>query len=185
MRISYVFMALIALGSGLLLLGLLGFRFNISSSLPPGVYRVVAEPATRGSVVHVCLPVEVAEFARRRGYLGPGSCAAGVRPLGKIVVAIEGDVVALSRDGIRVNGEAMPNSVTVSKDSRGRHLPHFPWGVHRLRRGELWLFSPYHRGAYDSRYFGPVRTAQVVSVLRPIWSHDSRARERWLAKLAE
>lgn len=137
MKISYVLGAQLGLGSGLLLLGLLGFRFNLSSSLPPGVYRVVAEPAMRGSVVQLCLPIDVAEFARRRGYLGPGSCAGGVRPLGKVVVAIEGDIVVLSRDQIRVNGEAIPNSVTVSNDSRGRRLPHFPWGVHRLRRGEL------------------------------------------------
>lgn len=176
MKGTFVFASLIALAIVVLALGLLGFRFNLSRSLPLGVYRTTPEPPARGSVVQVCLPLGAAEFARRRGYLGPGSCPGNVRPLGKLVLAVGGDVVTLSRDEIRVSGEAVPNSSTVSEDSRGRRLPHFPWGVHRLRRGELWLFSPYHRSAYDSRYFGPVHQSQVVSVLRPLWgeAHESR-----------
>jgi type IV secretory pathway protease TraF len=47
-------------------------------------------------------------------------------------------------------------------------LPHYPWGEHKLATGELWLHSPYHRSAYDSRYFGPVQDSTVVSVLRPV-----------------
>lgn len=168
MKMSYVLVFLIGLAAVILLLGLLGFRFNLSTSLPLGVYRVTSDLATRGSIVHVCLPADVAEFARGRGYLGPGSCAGGVRPVGKIVFATEGDVVTLSRNEIRVNGEPVPESATASRDSRGQLLPHYPWGTHRLGKDEIWLFSPYHRSAYDSRYFGPVRRSDVVSVLRPV-----------------
>lgn len=167
MKISHAFVALIGLGAGLLLLGLLGFRFNLSSSLPLGVYRVVAERPMRGSVVQVCLTRDVAEFARRRGYLGPGACPGNVRPLGKLVLAVAGDIVTLTRDEIRVNGVVVPNSSTVPEDGRGRPLPHHEWGDRRLGQHELWLFSPRFN-AYDSRHFGPVRQVDVVSVLRPV-----------------
>lgn len=165
---------LVSLGSVTVILGLLGFRFNVSTSLPRGIYRVTFDAATRGSVVYICPSRDVARFARARGYLGPGSCPGDVRPLGKLVLAVTGDVVTVSQDEIRLNGRAVPHSQTVLEDRRGRPLPHYPWGTHRLRANELWLFSPYDRSAYDSRYFGPVKTPQVVSVLRPIWPRHGR-----------
>lgn len=158
----------ITLASAIALLGLLGFRFNLSPSLPIGVYRVTSEPPVPGSVVHACLPRDVAEFARARGYLGPGSCAGNTRPIGKVVLATAGDVVTVSRDGLEVNGVPVPDSRTAPEDSRGRPLPHHAWGEHRLGRDELWLFSASHQNAYDSRYFGPLRKSDVISVLRPV-----------------
>ena len=151
-----------------LLLGVLGFRFNVTPSLPVGVYRVISDPPVPGSIVHACLPREVTGFARSRGYLGPGSCPGNVRPVGKVVLAVGGDVVTTTRDEIRVNGVPVPDSRTASEDSRGRPLPHPPWGDHPLRPDELWLFSPGVQNGYDSRYFGPVRTSHVISVLRPM-----------------
>lgn len=164
-------LALAALASVIVIVGIIGFRFNVSSSLPPGVYLVISDPPSRGSIVHVCLARREAELARARGYLGPGSCPGDVRPLGKVVLAVAGDVVTLGRDHIRVNGTVVPNSATASEDSQGRPLPHYPWGDHRLGADEFWLFSP--RGnAYDSRYFGPVKSSQLISVLRPLWTES-------------
>jgi conjugative transfer signal peptidase TraF len=146
-----------------------GLRFNLTASLPLGIYRVSSDPPTRGSIVQVCLDSATAHFAQARGYLGRGACKGGVRPLGKIVLAIEGDVVTHEQERILVNGDGIPNSETVLEDSRGRALPHHAWGEHRIGKGELWLFSPYHRNSYDSRYFGPVERSQVISALRPLW----------------
>jgi conjugative transfer signal peptidase TraF len=174
MRLARTHQVLLAIGAVIALLGILGFRFNLTRSLPPGVYRVTPEAAVRGAIVNVCLPREVAEFAKARGYLGPGSCDGGVRPLRKAVLALEGDVVTLRLEGIRVNGAAVPRSATVPRDSRGRPLPHYPCGEYRLEAGELWLFSPYRPNAYDSRYFGPVKLERVVSVLKPVWTWGFR-----------
>lgn len=160
---------LVGLGLAISLLGVLGFRFNLTESLAVGVYRVTSTSPTRGAIVKVCLPWRVAEFARERGYLGPGRCPGRVRPMGKVVLATQGDVVRLEPEGIRVNGEVVANSPTTMQDRHGRPVPHHPWGVYRLRPGEFWLFSE-HRSAYDSRYFGPVHKADVVAVLRPVWT---------------
>jgi conjugative transfer signal peptidase TraF len=174
-RLPRTHAALLGLGGTIAVLGLLGFRFNLTRSLPLGVYRTTAAAVARGSIVHVCLPGEAAEFARERGYLGPGSCASGVRPLGKMVLALGGDVLTLQPAGIQVNGVTVPHSATVERDSRGRALPHHPWGEYRLQPGELWLFSPCRANAYDSRYFGPVRTDWVVSGLKPVWTWRGRS----------
>lgn len=169
MKVQHVVPGLAALGSVIVILGMLGFRFNVSTSLPRGVYLVTSDPPSRGSIVYVCLAHGEARLARSRGYLGPGSCPGDVRPLGKLVLAVAGDVVTLSRDDTRVNGTVVPNSAAASEDSHGRPLPRYPWGDHRLGANEFWLFSS--RGnAYDSRYFGPVKSSQIVSVLRPLWT---------------
>lgn len=169
MKTQRVVLGLAALGSVIVILGMLGFRFNVSTSLPRGVYLVTSDPPSRGSIVHVCLAHGEARLARARGYLGPGSCPGDVRPLGKVVLAVAGDIVTLSRDDIRVNGTVVPNSVAASEDSQGRPLERYRRGDHRLGADEFWLFSP-HGKAYDSRYFGPVKSSQIVSVLRPLWT---------------
>lgn len=51
--------------------------------------------------------------------------AAGVRPLGKVVLAVEGDVVRIEPEGIRVNGEMIANSRTAVRDRHGRPVPGF------------------------------------------------------------
>jgi len=151
---------------------LLGLRLNLTESLPRGVYRTLSEQPRRGSIVVVCLPLVAAELARERGYLGPGSCPGGVRGVGKMVLATGGDVVAHREDGIAVNLKPIANSRTLPRDSRQRALPHYPWGDYVLKGRELWLFSPYRPNSYDSRYFGPVRASDVVSVLRPVWTWE-------------
>jgi len=151
---------------------LAGFRVNVSQSYPVGLYRVVGDASAvqRGSVVLVCLPVEWARFARRRGILGPGHCEGGTYGLGKAVLAVEGDVVELRREGITVNGVAVPRSRTLDRDSRGRPMPQYPPGYYGLRQGEVWLFSPYHAAAFDSRYFGPISVEHVQATVVPLWT---------------
>ncbi len=149
---------------------LAGLRVNLTDSMPRGLYRAIAGAPRRGSIVMACAPLDAARLARARGYLGPGSCPGGVRALGKLVLAMAGDTVALKPQGIRLNGAPVLNSRTLPADSRGRPLPHYPWGEHVLRPNELWLFAPYRANSYDSRYFGPERASQVVSVLRPVWT---------------
>jgi conjugative transfer signal peptidase TraF len=166
--VKRVIVALIGLGLVVAQAGVLGFRFNLTKSLPLGVYRVTSAPPARGSIAQVCLPPRVAEFARGRGYLGPGKCPGRVRPLGKVVLAIRGDVVRLEPEGIRLNGEPVPDSRVVRRDSQGRTIAPHHWGTYRLGSGELWLFSGRH-SAYDSRYFGPVHEEHMVAVLQPWW----------------
>jgi len=167
-------LALIGLMS--VVVGLVGrLRMNYTRSLPIGLYWTVRDgPVPRGSTVLVCLPESVALVARERGYLWRGRCPASAAPVGKLVLATEGDVVGLTEAGFAVNGRLTPRTEPMEADSKGRPVAHYPYGIYRVGRNEVWLYSPYHPLSFDSRYFGPVPTANVASRIVAIWATSSR-----------
>ena len=147
---------------------LVGVRLNLTSSLPPGLYLVTGRERARGAIVLVCLPYEVATFARVRGYVPRGKCPAWAAPVGKTVLAVSGDTVSVLAGGLRVNGAPVPTSVARGSDSRGRPLPTLSVGCYIVRPGELWLLGR-HALSFDSRYYGPVASSGVLTVVRPLW----------------
>lgn len=133
---SYVFFCLITLGVVLAAAKFLGFRFNLTSSLPVGLYRVTNDlPALeRGTIVLYCLPKSVAAFAHDRGYVPSGGrCAAGLMPVGKVVVAIPGDTVGITTRGITVNGKVQLHSRPLIRDRKGKRLPQLVGGSYAVR----------------------------------------------------
>lgn len=150
----------------------LGLHVNFSSSAPRGLYRTVAGYSTRGSWVVACVDPQAAALARARGYLGPGPCAGGVQPVLKPVVAVAGDVVEIEPEAVTINGQRLPSSSTAPGDSLGRELRHVAWGRYVVGADELWLVSTRVPNSWDSRYLGPISTAQVWSVARPVWTVD-------------
>ncbi len=142
-------------------------RLNVSPSAPLGLYRRVDEPVARGALVVACVPPVAARLARARGYLAGGSCPGGAQPVLKRIGAVPGDLVDLEPDSIAVNGMRLPGSATAASDSRGRPLPHAPWGRAVVASGEVWLFAVETTRSWDSRYFGPVPRGHVHAV-RPV-----------------
>jgi conjugative transfer signal peptidase TraF len=138
---------------------------NLSGSLPIGVYRAVGGPVVRGAIVVICLPESIALFARSRGYLARGNCAGGVEPLGKPVVAMSGDTVAVGTNGVTVNGRLVPQSRPLNRDSHGRLLTLAGPATVILKTGELYLLATRLPGSYDSRYFGCIPITNVRSVV--------------------
>lgn len=147
-----------------------GLRFQLTASLPEGVYRVVGGAIERGAIVMTCLPKPVARLALEREYVWRGNCPSGEVPVGKIVLAIPSDTVGVGVDGLALNGHLVPRSRPLERDSRGRPLEHYPSGSHVVQPGELWLFSSHNALSFDSRYFGPVPASGVVSRLVPVWT---------------
>lgn len=160
--------------ASVLLAGLLGLglRVNLSPSAPQGLYRAVAGTPTRGAWVAACVSPEAAALGRARGYLWPGSCAGGVQPVIKPVVAVAGDVVELGPGAVIVNGQRIPGSSSANVDSRGRPLPHAIWGRHVVAADEFWVVSTRVPNSWDSRYLGSFSRAQVRAVAWPIWTVD-------------
>jgi len=149
-----------------------GLRLNGSRSAPRGLYRTLPVAPSRGAFVGVCLPPEVARFGRGRGYLGPGDCPGGIQAVIKQVIALPGDLVELTPAQVRVNDRGLPNSATAVVDSAGRPLPHVPWGRHRVAPGQVWLLGPGDPRSWDSRYFGPLRLADIRATLAPVLTLD-------------
>ena len=85
----------------------------------------------------------------------------------KRVAALPGDTVAVEPEGVIVNGVLWPASMPLTHDSSGCQIRHYPFGVYRVRRAEVWLLSNNSRG-WDSRYYGPLPLANVLASAEPL-----------------
>jgi conjugative transfer signal peptidase TraF len=172
-RHSTRFIPLVALPIALLIVGCAvistRLRWNVTASMPIGLYWVTATPPvlTRGMVVAVCAPPTAAKQGRERGYLGAGPCADNTEPLLKTVAGVAGDLVDESPDGVLVNGRLLPNSRALHADRAGRTLaPTF--GLHLvLPPGTIWAYADHPR-SWDSRYWGAVPVRNVLSQMLPL-----------------
>lgn len=160
--------ALSALVVGILSWGAsaLGIRVNCSPSLPIGLYRVASGP--EATLVEFCPAEPFASVANARGYRQAGTCPDGGSPLMKPVVARAGDSVKVSARGLSVNGKAIPNSAPLPKDTAGRPLTPWPFGIYAVQPGTVWVVSGYNPRSFDSRYLGPISEALIRNYLRPL-----------------
>ncbi|MCV0415739.1 MAG: S26 family signal peptidase [Brevundimonas sp.] len=128
---------------------------NESPSLPEGLYvRAPAASPDRGAVVALPQP------AIARPYLARLGLPAEVRLI-KRVAATGGDLVCTDGRWLVVPGRVVP---VRDRDGRGASLP--AWrGCRRLASDERLLLGDTTT-SFDSRYFGPVRTAQIEGVYR-------------------
>ena len=150
-----------------------GLIFNYTHSVPFGIYREIADPAstphTPAPYVFFCPDVRWPSMNGQPNYRDPmRTCPDGFSPLIKPVVAWPGDIVETSAAGIVVNGQPLPNTATISRDSTGRQLHPFPAGKYRVQKDELWVISSFSPRSFDSRYFGPIPLRSVHSWIRPL-----------------
>ncbi|MDP3747819.1 MAG: S26 family signal peptidase [Phenylobacterium sp.] len=128
---------------------------NESASLPRGLYlRAPGAQAERGAIVAVPAPPAA------RPYLSELGAPAGARLL-KRVAAVGGERVCAGRHEV----QTPERRVTVPRrDRRGRPLP--AWrDCRNLAPDELFLLGDTP-SSFDSRFFGPVRRAELDGVYR-------------------
>ncbi|MEO5326378.1 conjugative transfer signal peptidase TraF [Mesorhizobium sp. CC13] len=161
----------LALSVGILAAGAIaGYHINFTPSEPLGFWRVrpLERPIAVGDLVFIC-PPGTAQFAeaRARGYLRRGLCSAGVAPLIKTVIAIEGQRIEIDTD-VRVDGRRISESGVVSKDGKGRALDAHAGGI--VPAGNVFLHSPYS-ASWDSRYFGPIPASGVLGLAEEVLTY--------------
>lgn len=146
-----------------------GARFNMTESLPQGLYWRVERFVSRDAYVRFCPPATaVFAEARRRGYLHDGHCPSGYRALIKRVSGVAEDTIAVEKDAIRVNGISLPLSAPLSADMAGRPLPCLDRKHYVLTSAQLWAMSDTNGRSFDSRYFGPIDRSWVTDVVTPV-----------------
>jgi conjugative transfer signal peptidase TraF len=174
---AYFFFGLISFGVALAVAASSsGLRFNLTSSLPIGLYRVTNDSPTleRGAIVLYCLSSTLAGFAHDRGYVPRGGqCPGGLAPIGKMVAALPGDTVVITDDGITVNGTLQLRSRALEFDRSGKLLPRLGQGSYLIHPGHIWLLAPSAR-SFDSRYLGELSAANVIARVRPFWIGTER-----------
>lgn len=133
--------------------------YNHTPSLPLGFYRYQGGAIRRGDIVAFLLPRSAWDYARRRGD-NPHLI------LIKRVLAVGGDPVSTLHGQLRINGRSI--GAIAATDAAGRTLPQ--WRADRLLRSDELLVGTRHRHSFDSRYFGPIHTNQVIGVYRSLWT---------------
>lgn len=142
--------------------------FNVSASLPKGLYKAQEDlKLKRGDLILLCLDEAQAQFAFKRGYLGLGSCKNNLAPVGKRILALSGDEIAINHRGITVNNHLLPNTAPIRADQYGRTLPSLNLAK-TLEQGEM-LVGNLKSDSFDSRYFGLVLTSQVQAKIEAFY----------------
>ncbi len=145
-----------------------GARVNSTASFPRGLYWKINAPFKKGDLVIFCPPkTPVFAEAKERGYIGAGFCPGGYREMIKKIVATEGDRVTISEKGVAVNGVPIFDSMPSTEDRAGRPMPHYETDC-TLKNNQVLLMSDYNPLSFDGRYFGPINSAQIRSVIRPV-----------------
>lgn len=140
------------------------YIWNVSRSVPPGLYRV-RPPDTLfvTELVAVQPPEPLATFLAGGGYLPRGV------PMLKRVLALPGQTVCRNATTITVDtigiGEAR------ERDGRGRPLPVWQ-GCRVIAEGELFLMNWQSADSLDGRYFGPIQASAVIGRALPIWTDE-------------
>lgn len=85
----------------------------------------------------------------------------------KKILAAKKDVVNISIEGVKVNGEFLPGSKPFIEDKFGRKMPISSTNV-VLNDSEVLLMGDVSSKSFDARYFGIIEKAQIKSVIHPI-----------------
>jgi conjugative transfer signal peptidase TraF len=153
----------------LLLCGALaaGVRINGTHSFPVGFYFTIRKTPERGDLVFVNPPaLPIFALAKARHYLDVGYSPAGA--LIKRLAGVAGDSVTIDSAGVEVNGIRLANSAPCNCDGTGRPLQTYLLKDYILGQDEVLLMSDYSPASFDSRYFGPIPTTSIQSVITPL-----------------
>jgi type IV secretory pathway protease TraF len=144
----------------ILLLSTHWFRLNISASVPYGLYRLEAVSASPPVGTLALLPAPQVVWPWWSRWL----------PMLKPVAAVGGAMVCASEHVLFVDGLAYG---PIYQEAHGQALPQFldASTCRAVPEGEVFLASAVER-SLDSRYFGPVRLAELTALAVPVvtWS---------------
>lgn len=140
--------------------------WNVSESVPTGLYAVRPDAPLRAGVLAAVMPPEpLATWMVESGYLGRGV------PLLKRVEALPGARVC--RHGDVVTVAERPRAIAQQRDRRGNLLPRWS-GCIVVGEGQLFLLNADHPGSLDGRYFGPLPRSTVLGRATPLFVSDGR-----------
>lgn len=135
--------------------------WNVSASAPRGLYLITPNAAvTRGDLVLAMLPDAPRRFAAARGYLPDGV------PILKRIAATAGAEACTDGHTLTVAGRTLSR---LAADRAARPLPLWQ-GCRALVRDEVFLLMTDVPDSFDSRYFGPVSTTQIIGKATPLWT---------------
>lgn len=160
-------------GIALLITGIVcfaaGARINTSRSIPLGLYWTTSDPVAKGSYVMFCPPIKPEfQVAKERGYIDVGQCPGSFGYMMKRVLAAKGDAISITKHGVRVNGSLLAISTPMQADGNDQPLPQLNIEGLTLATSDVLLMSDVSMTSFDARYFGPVNSSQIKTVIKPV-----------------
>lgn len=150
------------------------FIFNVSESLPIGIYKVISkeEKYQRNDYVVARIPLREQNFVFSRGYL---SYKTGEpKTILKKIKGVEGDVFEVKDKNsvVQKNKFLIRNHIDVmaevfEKDSQGRPLPTIEKTI--LKENEYFLLGD-HPQSMDSRYLGVFKAKDILYKVKPVFT---------------
>jgi conjugative transfer signal peptidase TraF len=151
-------------------LGLAAYRpaapallLNTTPSEPLGLYHRIDTPIRPGVRIAFRPPAAARAFLNHTGQ--------GRVSLLKTVVAGPGAVACVEGAVLVVDGRRLGS--VAARDRSGRALPHWS-GCRRLAADEHLVFSSAIPNSFDSRYYGPIRQAEILGVYAPMGERSLR-----------
>ncbi|HBD9221501.1 TPA: conjugative transfer signal peptidase TraF [Legionella pneumophila] len=170
--ITIVLISTIAAG---MLFHSMGFRINLTESIPIGLYRITGTEPLKNAYVIFC-PDDRKTFrlAKNRGYIDHGLYCHGYGYLMKKVVAVSGDILSVTNEGVYVNQMLIPYSKPKLQDGMKRTLPQWQVMNYQLQEDEIMTMTSQSEWSFDGRYYGLVHTRQIKGMITPIWVINKR-----------
>lgn len=160
MAIAVIALAAALAGSKLLAAPIV--LYPISPSLPEIPYIRTIDAVEVGAIVAFPVPDVARRYQRQRGQELPTNFLF-IKP----IAAGPGDHVCNSAsEGLAVNG--IWHAETMPFDQDGHALPVWD-GCRRLSSQEFFMLSDHVPSSFDSRYFGPVLSTDIVATYLPLY----------------
>ncbi|HAT9660781.1 TPA: conjugative transfer signal peptidase TraF [Legionella pneumophila] len=153
----------------------MGFRINLTESIPVGLYRITGTEPLKNAYVIFC-PDDRQSFrlAKNRGYIDHGLYCNGYGYLMKKVVAVSSDILSVTNEGVYVNQMLIPYSKPKLQDGMNRTLPQWQVMNYQLQEDEIMTMTSQSEWSFDGRYYGLVQTRQIKGMITPIWVINKR-----------
>ncbi|WP_248296807.1 S26 family signal peptidase, partial [Legionella pneumophila] len=111
-----------------------------------------------------------------RGYIDHGLFCDGYGYLMKKVVAVSGDILSVTNEGVFANQILIPYSKPKLLDGVKRVLPQWQVMNYQLQKDEVMTMTSQSEWSFDGRYYGLVHTRQIKGMITPIWVINKRER---------
>jgi len=145
-----------------------GLRFNLTASLPLGIWKIDTSfsQIEKGDYVWFKPTKKIADFGIERGYLEKNPrCENNSIPLLKIVYGLPGDAYSFHNDSLRINNHPIKDVKRRKKDTQGRLMPIISNGI--VRENHLFVLT-LHPHSYDSRYYGTIPLENIEGTAKQI-----------------
>jgi len=88
----------------------------------------------------------------------------------KQLIGLPGDQIDFNVNRITLNGVVLPHSGSFIM--KNKLLSSSPIQKIVLSEQQIWVYGTKSVRSYDSRYFGPLYTRDIIAVVIPLWVWD-------------